>query len=209
MASVLEGHDTCVWLSGIPWEDYVRLRNVPESRNVRMTYDGGVLALMSPSKLHERVAELLGRLILAWTEERGIPVQSCGTMTFQRADLEQGLEPDKCYYVRHEAAVRAREELDLTVDPPPDLVVEVDVSSSSRDRLPLYERLGVPEVWLWRDDVLRLLVLDEKRRYVEADDSVALPGFPRPTAERLLAARREQDETALVREFREAIRSGA
>jgi Uma2 family endonuclease len=209
MATVLEGHDVCVWLGGIPWEDYVRLRNVPESRNVRMTYDRGVLALMSPSKLHERIAELLGRLILAWTEEREIPVQSCGTMTFQRADLEQGLEPDKCYYVRHEAAVRDREELDLAIDPPPDLVVEVDVSSSSRNRLPLYGRLGVPEVWLWRDDALRVLVRDEKGQYGEADDSAALPGFPCPLAQRLLAARRDQDETTLVRRFRQAIRAGA
>jgi Uma2 family endonuclease len=160
---------------------------------------------MSPSKLHERISELLGRLILAWTEEHGIAVQSCGTMTFQREDLEKALEPDKCYYILHEAAVRDREELDLSIDPPPDLVVEVDVSSPSRNRLPMYEALGVPEVWLWRKDTLRFLVLDDTGVYREQEISVALPGFPRQTAERLLSARREKDETTLARDFRRTI----
>jgi Uma2 family endonuclease len=121
--SIREHDDACVWLSGVSWDDYVRLRGIPESRNVRMTYDEGSLELMSPSKLHERIAELLGRLIAAWTEESTVPVQGCGTMTFQREDRQKGLEPDKCYYVQHLPDVRNREELDLTIDPPPDLVI--------------------------------------------------------------------------------------
>jgi Uma2 family endonuclease len=171
-----------------------------------MTFFDGVLELMSPSKLHERIARLLNRFIAAWTEERGVAIQSCGSMTFQRDDLNRGMEPDECYYIRHEAEVRRREDLDLSFDPPPDLVVEVDVSSPSRNRLPLYAALNVPEVWLWRDDKLRFLKLDESGGYSERDQSASLPGFPRKTVEHLLEARCDTDETTLVKDFRRAVR---
>ena len=197
--------DACVWLSGVAWEDYVRLRDIPESRNVRMTYDEGSLELMSPSKLHERIAELLGRFVAAWTEERGIAVQGCGATTFGREDLQKGLEPDKCYYIQHVEAVRDRDELDLAVDPPPDLVIEVDITSPSRHRFPVYARLGVPELWLWRNDQLRWFCLGDDGHYATADDSIALPGFPRRLAEQILVERRAEDDTSLTRDFRRAI----
>ena len=194
-----------VWLWGVSWEDYVRLRAIPESRNVRMTYNEGSLELMSPSKMHERIGELLGRLVAAWTEERGIAVQGCGSTTFRREDLQKGLEPDKCYYLQHLDNVRDRDELDLALDPPPDLVIEVDVTSPSRHRFPIYAKLGVPEVWLWRKDTLRFFLLGDNRQYAESDEGVALPGFPRQLAEQLLAKARATDDTALLREFRQAI----
>ncbi len=194
-----------VWLWGVPWEEYIRLRDIPESRNVRMTYDEGSLELMSPSKLHERIAELLGHLVIAWTLDREIPVESCGSTTFRREDLQKGLEPDKCYYLQHLAEVRDRDDLDLATDPPPDLVIEVDVSSPSRRRFPIYARLGVPEVWLWRNDTLQFFLLGADRQYAATDDSVSLPGFPRRLAEQLLAQVRAKDDTALLREFRQAI----
>jgi len=205
MSTIIPQADARVQLQGIVWDDYVRLRELPESRHVRMTFDQGVLELMSPSKLHERLAELLGRLILVWTEERSIPLQSCGSMTFQREDLSRALEPDKCYYIQHEAQVREREELDVTVDPPPDLVVEVDITSPSRDRLPIYAALDVPEVWLWRRGLLEVLLVDENGSYVGGNTSRALPGFLIDEVCRLLEARRNLDETALVREFRAAV----
>lgn len=204
--SIRERGDACVWLSGVPWDEYVRLRAIPDNRNVRMTYDEGSLELMSPSKLHERMAELLGRLIAAWTEEKRIPVQGCGSATFRREDWQKGLEPDKCYYLQHVEEVRGLEELDLAIHPPPDLVIEVDVTSPSRRRFPIYARLGVPEVWLWRDGRLRFFLLGPDGHYAAADDSAGLPGFPRQSAEQLLAQHLEKDDTALTLEFRKAIR---
>jgi len=199
MSSVIERSDACVSLEGVSWDIYLRLREMPENRNVRMTYENGSLVLMSPSKLHERVAELIGRFVAAWTEQRSIRMPGCGTTTFQKRP--KGLEPDKCYYIEHEEIVRERDDLDLAVDPPPDLVVEVDVTSSSRDRIPIYAELGVPEVWWWRDEVLRFLLLDNDE-YVEREDSRSLPGFPRAIAETLLAQRRNSDDTTLVEQFR-------
>ena len=206
MSSAIQRADACVSLEGVSWEIYLRLRQLPENRNVRMTYDNGSLELMSPSKLHARIAELIGRFIASWTEDRSIPIQGCGTTTFHRQP--KGLEPDKCYYVQHEQTTRHRDELDLSVDPPPDLVVEVDVTSPSRDRMPIYAALGVPEVWSWRDEVLRFLLLEEDG-YVEHHESRSLPGFPRKIAERLLMERLSHDDTSLVVRFRTATRPGS
>ena len=114
-------------LYGIPWQTYLALRDVPENYHVRMTYDGGVLEMMSPSKRHEKYAEMIGLLIHIWAMELHVGMESCRTMTFKREDLEKGLEPDNCYYVQNEPLVWQKDELDLAVDPPPDLAVEVEL----------------------------------------------------------------------------------
>lgn len=205
MASIVERSDSVVQLREIGWDVYVALRASPENRNVRMTYDRGTLEIMFPSKLHERIAELLGRMVQTWTEQRGIPIQSCGSVTFQRPDLARGLEPDKCFYIAHESVVREGEALDLAVDPPPDLVIEVDVASLSRDRLPLYAALRAGEVWLWRKERLQVVRLDDSGRYQERPASAVLPGFPLVEAQRLLTELTRRDETSSIREFRAMI----
>jgi Uma2 family endonuclease len=192
---------------GVTWDTYCRLRDEPDNMHLRMTFDRGRLELMSPSKLHERVAYLLGRMVNAWTEEMDIDLQGCGTVTFQRADLARGLEPDNCFYIQNESLVRGRDELDLTRDPPPDLVIEVDIASPSRRRLPLYEALGVPEVWVWRGDAVTIHVLSNAGSYEARDDSAVMPGFPLSTAAEFLGHRHTMSDTELVRRFREAIGS--
>ena len=196
--------DGSVRLSNVPWGVYQTLRSEAENRHVRMTYDRGFLEMRSPLKRHERVAYLIGRLIDAWTEERGLGVQGCRTTTFQRQDLERGLEPDNCYYIEHEPQVRARDELDLSIDPPPDLIVEVDVSSSSLVRLPSFAAMGVPEVWRWRDERIEIYRL-AGGSYEPTNGSRALGGFPIEQAAELLRARLTSDDNALVRRFRSLI----
>ena len=193
-----------VRLSNIPWDLYATLRDEPANRNVRMTFARGFLEMMSPSHRHERVAYLLGRLIDAWTEDRGLAVQAGRTTTFQRKDLERGLEPDNCYYIDHELQVRDRNELDLSIDPPPDLVLEVDVRSSSLVRLPSYAAMGVPEVWRWRNEQIQVYRL-EGDDYQPVDASQALAGFPINAAADLLRERLTSDDNALVRRFRNLI----
>ena len=206
MSSVAHSPERIVYLSEVDWETYEKLRGLERSRNVRMTYDEGDLELMSPSKLHERIAELLACLILVWTEELGVARQSCGSMTFKRKDLRKGFEPDKCYYIQHEAMVRDREELDLLIDPPPDLAIEVDVSASSSERMPLYAAIRVPEVWRWKDESIQVFKLTGKGRYVRREESACLPGFPFAEAAKLLARRTEIDETKLAQSFRRWVR---
>lgn len=193
-------------LSGVDWETYQSLRNAPDNLRVRMTYDRGYLEFMSPSRRHERLAELWSRLIIVWTEERDIPIQGCGMMTCQRQDLKKGLEPDKCYYVAHEAQMRGSDDLDLQVDPPPDMVIEVDVTRSSRRKLAIYAALGVPEVWHWRAGRMRVLVLNSAGAYEERPASECLPGFPFEEAEQVLQQQIKMDDTTVARTFRALIR---
>jgi Uma2 family endonuclease len=192
-------------LHGVTWETYCRLRDEPENLHLRMTFDNGRLDLISPSKLHERIACLLAQMIVAWTEVKGIDRQSCGTVTFQRAGLARGLEPDQCFYLQNEPEVRGRDELDLDRDPPPDLVVEVDITSPSRGRLPLYQALRVPEVWVWRDESLTVFVLSATGVYEARSESDALPGFPLREAEQLVLQRHSMSETDLLLRFRSLI----
>lgn len=189
-------------LHGVPWGTYCALRELPENYHVRMTYDRGDLEIMSPSPRHEQWAALIGRLIEAWTEECNVDIAGRRTMTFQREDLQRGLEPDNCYYIQHEADIRSKRELDFTVDPPPDLVVEVDLTSSSSGKLPLYAAFGVPEVWRYNGSALEILLLGDDGQYQSAAESRALPGIKPELIERILARVGTESETSLVRAFR-------
>ena len=193
-------------LYGIPWQTYVALRELPDNYNVRMTYDGGVLEMMSPSKLHEQLSHLVGRLIDAWTEELDIDIQGCRSMTFKRADLEKGFEPDNCYYVSSEPLVRQKTELDLAADPPPDLAVEIDVTRKSIAKMPLLAAFGVPEVWRYDGRNLQVFELTAEGEYVPRQSSPSFPGLPVAEVERVLRQMATASETALVRSFRQWVR---
>ncbi|HEY3965571.1 MAG TPA: Uma2 family endonuclease [Planctomycetaceae bacterium] len=183
------------------WDEYVKLRDDDEYRHTRMTYDRGDLELMSPSKLHERVGYLIGRAVDVFTMKRKIAIQSCRTTTFRREDLLRGLEPDNCYYVQNESVVRSRDEVDLTIDPPPDLAIEVDVTRRVINRPAIYAALRVPELWRWHDDRLQILVLRRSGEYAKASKSLALPGFPIDRLVEMIDQRTLFDETTLLRKF--------
>lgn len=193
-------------LRGISWDVYQALRDVPEMYHVRMTFDGGDLEMMSPSYLHERFSRLVEHLIHAWTQERNIDVVSCGMMTIRRRDFQKGFEPDNCYYIQHEPLMRDKTELDFSVDPPPDLAVEVDVSRSSARKLAIYAAFGVPEVWRYDGQRFEVFALGPEQRYLAGTASVCFPGFPLDEAARVLGRLHMESETALVRSFREFVR---
>jgi Uma2 family endonuclease len=197
---VLE-RENSVLLRNTSWQTYVDLRDAEENYRVRMTYDRGDLEIMSPSNPHERLAYLIGRFIDIWTLEKRIPIQSARSTTFRRKDLRRGLEPDNCYYIAHEADVRKREDVDLTIDPPPDLAIEVDVTSKSIDRLSIYAALGVPEIWRWCAEELHILRLNSKKQYTEVAASQELRGFRCEQMVELLKLRASTNETMLVRRF--------
>jgi Uma2 family endonuclease len=197
--------ENVVTLHGIPWATYETLRNMPENFRVRMTYHHGVLEMMSPSQRHERFAEILGRLIFVWSEEKGVHMESCRTMTFKREDIESGLEPDNCYYVQNEPRVWDKQQLDLSVDPPPDLAVEIDLSGQSARKLELYASFGVPEVWRFDGRRLAVLLLGAEG-YAPADRSAAFPGFPIGEAADCLRQVGQVRELDLVRAFRRHVR---
>lgn len=193
-----------ILLSGISWDLYWTLRELPENDGKFMTYDRGLLEIMIHSKFHERVAQLIARFIDEWTVANDISIASCGNLTVLREDLEKGLEPDKCYYIQHEAFARGEDEVDFLKDPPPDLVLEVDHTAKSIKKMPIYQAMGVPEVWRWNEEVLTISELVTSQ-YRQCEDSIALPGFPFDSLTHALQQRHHVDETTLVRQFRQSL----
>lgn len=195
-----------VVLHGVPWANYVALRDLPKSRNVRMTYERGELEMMSPSKRHEICAHVLGRLIEAWSEELDIDIQSCRTMTCRREDLERGFEPDNSYYVKHEPQVWQKLDLDLSVDPPPDLATEIDLSGEAFKKMPLCAAFGVPELWRYDGRTLEVFELGPEGQYEPRSSSVSFPELPLLEVQRLMSQVGVVRENALIRSFRTWIR---
>jgi Uma2 family endonuclease len=192
-------------LSGIDWPSYVAFSDLLGERHIRVTYDRGEMELMTVSPEHERSKHLLGRLIEALTEELDIDIAGYGSMTCRRERQERALEPDECYWITHEEAVRGRTEIDFDEDPPPDLVLEVEISRSLLDRMRLYATLGVPEVWRWDGQTLRVCLLGKDGRYRENHASRAFPFLPVAELVRFLSLE-GRSETRLIREFRAWVR---
>jgi len=193
-------------LRDIDWSGYRSIADSVGESHVRLTYDRGNLELMTLSHGHERWGELLGQFIQVLTDELNMPRQSGGSTTLNREDLERGIEPDRCYYLEHEFAVRDKDEIDLSVDPPPDLAIEVDISRSSLSRMNIYAALGVPEVWRFDGETLRVFRLESQTRYVESDQSPHFPMLPLTEVQAFLLRRNSMDETRLVKAFRAWVR---
>ncbi len=141
-----------ILLPNASWGTYERLLAEREERRYpRFFYDRGVLEIVSPSKGHESISRIVALLVEELAVELDVDVESAGSTTFKREDLACGFEPDECFYFQNVEHVRGKHNIDLNVDPPPDLVVEVDVTSYSLDKLPIYASLGISEVWRYAD----------------------------------------------------------
>lgn len=187
-------------LHGLSWEQYVTISDaLPESSGLRTAFDGGSLELMVTSFGHERYKKLIGRMIETLTFELEIDICSGGQTTFRREDVERGLEPDQCYWIAHYDAMSGKQQWSSEIDPPPDLAVEIDVTSSSVDREGIYAGLGVAELWRFDGERLRAYRL-RRRRYQPSAMSLA---FPFLKVSDLLPFLRDHEisETALIRSF--------
>jgi Uma2 family endonuclease len=196
-----------VVLYNVDWRAYQAIgRALADRPALRLTYDRGVLEIMTTSPQHERFKHFLGRLLDAWTEEFGIPIAGYGSMTFKRQKRLRGLEPDECYWIAHEAQMRGRDRIDFRVDPPPDLVLEIDITRSSLNRMAIYGILGVPEVWRYSKGVLTFRLRQPDGSYAEVPVSVALPPLTPGDLMPFLAKHLATDETTIIRQFRTWIR---
>src|SRR5437588_11765498 len=146
-------------LGDVSWRSYERLLRVFDDRHLRITYDRGALEIMTLSPEHERFKCLLSYLVLVLVEELGWNMASFGSMTFKRKKRGRGLEPDECYWIQNEPLVRGKDKIDLRRDPPPDLVIEIDWTHSSLNRLGIFAALGVPEIWRYDGTVLHIHLL--------------------------------------------------
>ena len=132
----------------VTWDEYEQLlSDLGELYSVRIFYDRGRMEIVSPKPIHERPVEILHRLVNAISDELDIDIESLGSTTLKKQMREAGAEPDACFYVQNAAIIHGYLDLDLAHDPPPDLVIESDYTSSSLDKFDLYARLAVPEIW--------------------------------------------------------------
>jgi Uma2 family endonuclease len=202
MATVLRAPDQRVLLDNISWDLYERLLAANRDRSVpRFTYDRGQLEIMSPSAEHEQLKETITLLVNVVAEEMGVNTEGFGSTTFRRADSARGFEPDACFYLANLAHVKGKTELDLQLDPPPDLVIEIDITSSSLDKLAIFAHVGVPEVWRYDGSRGRILRL-EGSAYVEHEESAVLPGVTGTVMARFLDDNRTLERLTWLRRVR-------
>jgi Uma2 family endonuclease len=168
------GHQLLI--KNISWPEYKNiLAELGENRSFRVSYGQGVLEIMSPLPEHEVAKVIIGDLVKALLEELDMEFWSLGSTTFDQEIMDAGVESDDCFYIQNEAAVRGKDRIDLIIDPPPDLAIEIDITS--RIRFNNYELLGVPELWRWDGTKLEINVLVDGK-YVKSPNSAIFSNLP-------------------------------
>ena len=194
-------------LQGIRWETYQALASdLSENASQKLAYDQGILEIMTPLPEHEVNKRFLGRIVETTTEVLGLEVCSLGSTTWSREDLQRGIEPDESYYITNESLIRGKLNFDLNIDPAPDLAIEVDITSSSLERLNIYASLGIGEVWRFNGEDLLIYVLQEGVYQIQ-ERSQVLPVLTKSEMLKFLQRRGEMGENALLREFRQWLQS--
>jgi Uma2 family endonuclease len=195
-----------VSVEGISWETYDRLLQEATGNQIRITYDQGRMVLMSPLPKHDRVKKWIARLLETASLEKRVRVGSFGSTTWRKQKLAQGLEPDECYYITNEPLIRGRTDIDLRKDPAPDLAIEIEITHFPVDRLAIYARLGVREIWKYNGQEVEFLILSSGG-YVPMTQSHGLPFLNSETINRFLRLFETQDENTVILAFREFLAS--
>jgi len=197
--------ETRVVMKGVSWETYKKLMaEIGDDRAWRIAYDRGVLEIRMPLEEHEEPKGLIESFVEAIADELGIEVRKLGSVTLDREDLTRAVEPDTCFYIQNEALVRGRK-INLPEDPPPDLAVESDYTSSSVNKEALYSALGVPELWRYTKKTL-LVYQRVEGGYEQCDRSLAFPFLPITEIPSFIEQSRTIGQRSAVRLFRQRIR---
>jgi Uma2 family endonuclease len=209
MATVLtrpELGDRRMVLHDVSWATYEALLSDHVNRSVpHFTFDHGVLEIVSPSFEHEDYNGILAEIVTVYAHKLGIRLRCSGSTTFRRGDWGYGFEPDSSFYIQNEPRIRGKIQIDPKVDPPPDLVIEIDISRSSLDKLPLYAQFGVPEVWRYDGEKMLVYRLAGEA-YADSEESAVLPGLTAADVSRFLEQGRSLDPISWSQTLREWIR---
>lgn len=192
-------------LSGITWQTYEIMIAEFSHRRLRLRYDRGNLEIIVPTPDREFYKEVLGRFVETLAEELAVRIAPLGSTTFKLPELV-GAEPDGCFYIQNASAIKGKKSINISQDPPPDLVLEIDVGSRSEIMLQICADLGVPEVWIYNGLQLRINCL-ENGEYVECDRSLAFPTVPILEIVRFLQQAETIDYLELVKAFRNWVKS--
>lgn len=163
-------------LKSVSWQQFKEiLEDLGESRSARLSYSKGMLEILTPLPEHEDDKVIIGDFVKAILEEMDIEFRSLGSTTFENENMKQAVEPDDCFYIQNEAAIRGKKRINLEIDPPPELAIEIDITS--RTRFNNYQDLGVPELWRYNGRQLEINVL-QAGKYVKSKTSLNFPGLP-------------------------------
>ena len=192
-----------VVLQNISWQQFENLlKDLGDHRAARLAYDQGTLEIMTPLPEHEHYKEVISDIVKDMADLLDLDYESLGSTTWKRESRLAGVESDNCFYFQNEALIRGKLEFDLTQDPPPDLALEIDLTSKSLNRFPIYARLGVPEIWCYDTGELKIYQL-QNGDYGETETSLVFPNLAVKEIPRLI----EQNRAAGRRAIRKALRT--
>jgi Uma2 family endonuclease len=199
-------------LPDVGWDDYERLldENIGGHSSVRITYDRGSMEVMSATSEHDHLADMCTLIAHVLGEETGCDVESFGSTTFKEPRLLKGAEPDACFYVQSAARIIGKRTIDLATDPPPDVMVEIDISHDSTTKMAIYASMSVPEVWRYNGRRRELHIYHLKDGgYIEMTNSLAFPLVPAGRLSGFLEQSKTQGQTTTLRTFRQWVREAS
>ena len=198
-----------ILLEGVSWTTYqALLKELGDHRASRLAYDQGVLEIIMPSDLHELINRILALMVTALTDELGMKIRSYGSTTLDREDLARGVEPDSCFYIQNvERILGQGRRLDIKTDPPPDLAIEVDITSSSKRRFGIYLTLKIPEVWRYTEQQGIIIYQLRNGEYRECEFSPTFPMISGAVLVQFLQQAETEDDNSVIRALRQWLRS--
>ena len=195
-------------LNQVSWQTFINLLNdLGDNRVIRLYYDQGVLEIMTPLGEHENNNRFIECLIGVIADELNLNLKRFGSLTLKREELLKGAEPDSCYYLENEPLVRHKQNINLESDPPPDLVLEIDMTSSSLDKQTIYAAFEIPELWRYNGQELEVFVLDKTTQsYQNSIQSLHFPWLPLEVIPQYIRQSLRDGETATLKSFRTWVR---
>jgi Uma2 family endonuclease len=199
-----------VVMENVSWDYYSRtLEELGPSRGFRIIFDQGRMEIVTTSNLHERIKKTIARLLEMYAAEAAISIVADGTLTLRRESLKKGLEPDECYYVQTPAPPATEGEFDLSIHPPPDLAIEVEISRGSISKMEIYGALKVREIWRYKVGRVVPMHLTSSGEYVAAKNSLAFPNLDMGQFNKYVKQAVEEDVNEAIKALRKWVRSGA
>jgi Uma2 family endonuclease len=193
-------------IHNVGWKGYETLLKLFGDDGPRLYYSRGSVELMSPLLLHECFSYRLGHMVMAIGEELAIPIRPARSLTLKREDTGRGAEADESFYIANVGRVGHLTQIDLEVDPPPDLVIEIEITSALLDKIDIYARLGVPEIWRFDGEILTVLLLQPGGSYATVTRSAAFPFLPMDVFVEFIVDPDYSDESRWGRTFRTWVR---
>ena len=195
-------------LNQVSWQTFINLLDdLGDNRVIRLYYDQGVLEIMTPLGEHENNNRFIECLIGVIADELNLNLKRFGSLTLKREELLKGAEPDSCYYLENEPLVRHKQNINLESDPPPDLVLEIDITSSSLDKQTIYAAFEIPELWRYNGQELEVFVLDKTTQsYQKSIQSLHFPWLPLEVIPQYIRQSLRDGETATLKSFRTWVR---